>query len=68
MAKRAWERAERGLDLSSGDEGIGIVRMAPGGGGAMSTGAPLMTHTVVLVTLDEATAHKAQRLLRDGER
>lgn len=67
QAKRAWERAERKLDLSAGDEGIGLYRMSPRDrGGTIESGAPEGVHPVAAITLDERTARKAERLLRDG--
>jgi hypothetical protein len=65
MAKRAWERAERKLIRGPGGEGIGVTRLAPNPAGGLSTG--LSGHAVAVVTLDEATIAKAQRLLSDGK-
>lgn len=64
MAKRAWERLERKLDMSAGDEGIGIYRLMPNPEGGRATG--VQEPAVACVTLDEPTAAKAQRLLGDG--
>lgn len=70
QARRAWERAERKLDLRAGDEGIGLYRLAPDpaapGPDVLVSGKPVDAHGVVAVTLDEATARKAERILRDG--
>lgn len=65
MAKRAWERLERKLNLSAGDEGIGIYRLTPNPAGGRMTGAG-QEPAVACVTLDQPTAEKAQRLLLDG--
>jgi hypothetical protein len=70
MAKRAWERCQSKLNLASGDEGIGVVRMSP----RHATPDPSMdignlpddVHSVVAITLHEPTAHKCERLVRDG--
>ena len=67
MARMAWERTEEGLDLSQGDEGIGIMRLAPREDGGAPTGAPEGQQAVVVITVDEPTAHKAERLLRGNE-
>jgi hypothetical protein len=67
QAKGAWERCERKLDLSLGDQGIGITRLAPNPSTrTRSTGVPEGAHAVAAVTLHESTARKAERLLRDG--
>jgi hypothetical protein len=67
MARTAWERCEHKLDLTNGDQGVGLYRLAPNPEASTSpTGAPKNAHCVVAVTLDEATALKAQRYLRDG--
>jgi hypothetical protein len=66
MARRAWERCERKLDLSAGDEGIGLYRLAANPEGGLESGSEGRP-AVVAVTLDEATGRKAERLLRDGE-
>lgn len=63
MARAAWERAERGLDLSAGDEGIGLYRVAPNPAGGLRSGAT-QAHAVVVATLHEPTARKALRLLK----
>jgi hypothetical protein len=64
LAKRAWERAMRRLNLNAGDEGIGIIRLSPSPPGGMPSGTRLPA--VVCVTLDEPTAEKADRLLSVG--
>jgi hypothetical protein len=67
MARTAWERAERKLDMSAGDEGIGLIRLAPNPEASrLRTGAPQGVQPIVAMTLDEPTAAKAERLLRDG--
>ena len=68
QARRAWERCERKLDLSAGDEGIGLMRIAPNpdATGTAPSGAPADMHGVIAVTLDGPTARKAERLLKDG--
>jgi hypothetical protein len=71
QARRAWGRAERKLDLSQGDQGIGLYRLAPDpavpGPSSLVSGKPHDAHAVVAITLDEPTARKAERLLRDGD-
>ena len=68
MARRAFDRLEAKLDLSMGDEGIGLYRMSPRtNGGNLDSGITVDdAHPVVAVTLDLATARKADRLSRDG--
>ena len=63
MARAAWERAEGGLDMSAGDEGIGVYRLAPNPAGGLSSG-DRQAHAVAVVTLDAPTARKALRLLK----
>lgn len=67
MARRAFDRLEAKLDLSAGDEGIGLYRLSPKVEGNVESGIPRDdVHPVVAVTLDERTARKAERLARDG--
>ena len=63
MARAAWERAEAKLDMSAGDEGIGLYRVAPNPEGVLRAGET-QAHGVIVVTLHEPTAHKALRLLK----
>jgi len=68
QAKNSWARAERMLTMKAGDEGVGVTRLAPNPDpSSIRTGAPRDRHPVVVVTLDEPTAEKAQRILHDGE-
>jgi hypothetical protein len=68
MARTAWERAERRLDLRDGDEGIGLYRLAPNPqAGTWASGLAGDRHAIVAVTLHEPTARKAQHVLRDGQ-
>jgi hypothetical protein len=61
MAKRAWERAERKLTLGP-DKGVGVLRFAPNpGADKLSSG--LGCHCVAVVTKDEATCKKGERIL-----
>jgi hypothetical protein len=67
MAKRGWERINDRMTMQPGEEGIGVYRMTPKTQrGDIDSGAPEGVHPVVVVTLDENAAHKAQRLLRSG--
>src|SRR5436309_2106506 len=67
QATRAWERASAKLDMSRGDEGIGLMRLKPNpDNSTIPSGAPNDAHSVVGITLDQDTARKTQRLLRDG--
>ena len=63
MARAAWERAEAKLDMSAGDEGIGLYRVAPNPEGVLRAGET-QAHGVIVVTLHEPTVRKALRLLR----
>ena len=63
MARAAWERAEAKLDMSAGDEGIGLYRVAPNPEGVLRAGET-QAHGVIVVTLHEPTARKALRLLK----
>lgn len=63
MARAAWERAEAKLDMSAGDEGIGLYRVAPNPEGVLRS-AETQAHGVIVVTLHEPTARKALRLLK----
>lgn len=65
QAKRAWERAERKLNMGAGDGGIGLMRLDPRAGGGPE-GRLCDGYPVVGVTLDEAAARKCERVLRDG--
>jgi len=68
QAKNAWMHAESKLTRKAGDEGVGVTRLAPNPAlNTSATGVPSGRHPVVVVTLDLATAQKAQRLLHDGE-
>ena len=67
MARMAWERAEAGLPMDPGEEGVGIVRLAPRPEGGIATGCPPNAHSVVVITVDEHTGQKAARLLRGEE-
>lgn len=69
MAKRAWERCERKLDMSVGDAGIGLYRLTAAEHqleGPLATGIPTGAHAVAAVTRDSQTARKTRRLLNDG--
>jgi hypothetical protein len=67
MSRRAWERAMRRLDMSKGDAGIGVTRLAPYPRGEIKTGAPAGQYIVIAVSMNEKTSRKAGRLLRDGK-
>lgn len=72
QAKRAWERVEHKIHHEAGDQGIGVLRMAPdpevlaGRRPYTESGAPLDAHGVIAVGMHEPTVKKAERLLRDG--
>jgi hypothetical protein len=67
MARAAWDRVEAGLNLKQGDEGIGVYRTKPNPDGGFPSGHAPHGGSVIVVTLHEPTARKAQRLMRDGE-